>query len=137
MHPPTHALASWLLAETAPSLDRRGRAAVLLAGLAPDLDGLTLLGGADLYAEWHRTLLHHAVGAVLCSAVLAHWLGGSARARVFLLALDYKRLLGFLVVNTGAPPTRAWEPPFTRPWQRRAALAVWVFMVWQLLVEPF
>jgi hypothetical protein len=56
---------------------------------------------------------------------------------VFLLALDYKRLLGFLVFNQGAPPTRAWEPRFTQPWQRWAALAVWLFMVWQLLVEPF
>jgi hypothetical protein len=56
---------------------------------------------------------------------------------VFLLLLDSKRLLGFLVHNTGAPPTRAWEPRFTRPWQRRAVLAVWLFMVWQLLIEPF
>jgi hypothetical protein len=56
---------------------------------------------------------------------------------VFLLALDYKRLLGFLVYNTGAPPTRAWEPRFTQPWQRWAGLAVWLFIVWQLLIEPF
>ena len=56
---------------------------------------------------------------------------------VFLLALDSKRLLGFLVHNTGAPPTRAWEPPFTRRWQRWAGRAVWLFMVWQLLIQPF
>ena len=56
---------------------------------------------------------------------------------VFLLALDYKRLLGFLVFNQGAPPTWAWEPRFTKPWQRWAARAVWLFMVWQLLINPF
>ena len=56
---------------------------------------------------------------------------------VFLLALDYKRLLSFFVLNRGGPPTTAWEPRFTRPWQRWAAVAVWLFLVWQFLVEPF
>ena len=49
---------------------------------------------------------------------------------VVLLALDAPRLLSFLVLNRGAPPTHAWEPPFQSPraiWGARAVKAVFIF----------
>ena len=55
---------------------------------------------------------------------------------LFLLALDSRRLLGFLVLNKGAPRTAAYDPPFTMPWQRWGALAVKLFLVWQILLLP-
>jgi hypothetical protein len=55
---------------------------------------------------------------------------------LFLLALDSKRLLGFLVLNTGAAPTTAYEPNFARPWQRRGGAAVKAFLVYQFLLVP-
>lgn len=58
-------------------------------------------------------------------------------ACVFLLALDAKRLVGFLVLNQGAPPTHAYDPVFTRPWQSWASIAVKVFIVYQILIAPF
>jgi hypothetical protein len=53
-----------------------------------------------------------------------------------LLAMDWKRLAGFLVLNRGAPPTTDWEPPFVHPWQRWSGYAVKLFLVWQILLLP-
>jgi len=57
-------------------------------------------------------------------------------ASLFLLALDSKRLLGFLVLNKGAPRTAAYDPPFTMPWQRWGAVALKLFLLWQILLQP-
>lgn len=70
MHLPTHALVSWLVAEAAP-LSRRQRALVLAAGLIPDLDALTLLGGVEAYQRWHRVVLHNGLAAVACAVLFA------------------------------------------------------------------
>lgn len=55
---------------------------------------------------------------------------------LFLLALDSKRLLGFLVLNTGAAPITAYEPNFAQTWQRRGSILVKVFLVYQFLFVP-
>jgi len=55
---------------------------------------------------------------------------------LFLLALDARRLFGFLVLNRGAPPTTAYDPPFVRPWQRWGAVAVKLFLLYQILYLP-
>jgi hypothetical protein len=55
---------------------------------------------------------------------------------LFLLALDSKRLLGFLVLNRGAAPITAYDPKFTTEWKRRGAAAVKVFLVFQFLIFP-
>jgi hypothetical protein len=55
---------------------------------------------------------------------------------VFLLALDHRRLLAFLVLNEPAPPTRAYDPPFTRPWHPWGAAAVKLFIVYHILFLP-
>jgi hypothetical protein len=55
---------------------------------------------------------------------------------LFLLALDSKRLLGFLVLNTGAAPDTAYEPHFAKQWQRRGSVLVKAFLVYQFLLIP-
>jgi len=55
---------------------------------------------------------------------------------LFLLALDSKRLLGFLVLNTGAGPTDAYEPKLGQTWQRRGSILVKAFLVYQFLLLP-
>lgn len=72
MHLPTHALASWLVAEALP-LTRRQRMAVLAAGLIPDLDALSLAFGVEAYQRWHHTLLHNGLAALALSLGLAWW----------------------------------------------------------------
>jgi hypothetical protein len=55
---------------------------------------------------------------------------------IFLLALDYKRMLGFLVLNQPVAPTHAWDPRYARPWHRWIAVAVKLFIVYQILWLP-
>jgi hypothetical protein len=57
-------------------------------------------------------------------------------ASVFLLALDYKRILGFFVLNRSVPATDAYEPRYAQPWHRWVAIGVKLFIVWQILVQP-
>jgi hypothetical protein len=55
---------------------------------------------------------------------------------LFLLALDAKRLLGFLVLNRGAAPTAAYDLRPTAEWKRRVAAAAKVYLVFQFLIFP-
>ena len=57
-------------------------------------------------------------------------------ACLFLLAFDAKRLVNFLVLNRPAPATRAYEPDFTRTWQRWGAVGVKLFLLFQFLYLP-
>src|SRR5262249_26722425 len=51
---------------------------------------------------------------------------------LFLLALDSKRLINFLVLNRGATATHAYDPQFTHTWQRWASAGVKLFLLYQL-----
>ena len=55
---------------------------------------------------------------------------------LFLLALDSKRLISFLILNRPAGPTKAYDSILVRPWQRWGAIAVKVFILWQILYMP-
>jgi hypothetical protein len=55
---------------------------------------------------------------------------------LFLLALDSKRLVGFLFLNRPAPATTAYDAIYARPWQRWASVAVKVFILYQFLWGP-
>ena len=57
-------------------------------------------------------------------------------ACLFLLALDSKRLVGFLFLNRPAPNTTAYDPRYSQPWQRWASVAVKLFILYQILYEP-
>lgn len=83
MHPSSHLIVSWLVGQHLP--ERRDRLLVAYAGIAPDLDGLSLLAGVDAYGQWHHVLTHGVMGATLvavCTARLA-----KDRLRVCLFAL--------------------------------------------------
>jgi hypothetical protein len=83
MHPSSHLIVSWLVGQHLS--ERRDRLLVAYAGVAPDLDGLSLLAGTDAYGQWHHVLTHGVMGAALvaiCTAKLA-----KDRLRVSLLAL--------------------------------------------------
>ena len=69
MNPIVHAELSWLGAQKLGA--RRDRILVTLAGVLPDLDGLTLLGGEDLYGQWHHVLTHGLLSALAVSTALA------------------------------------------------------------------
>lgn len=84
MNPIVHGELSWLLSQSLRG--RRERALVTVAGLLPDLDGLTLLAGEEAYGKYHHVLTH-GVFAALVTCAGAGLLAKAQRARTALLAL--------------------------------------------------
>lgn len=72
MHLPSHLAISWLVGCRLEH--RRDRVLVAWAGVAPDLDALTALGGLEFYGRWHHVLTH-GLFAALGFAVLIGALG--------------------------------------------------------------
>jgi hypothetical protein len=66
VHLPTHLVLSWLLGHRLS--ERRDRRLVAWAGVAPDLDALTVLGGLDFYGQWHHVLTHGLTAALVFAA---------------------------------------------------------------------
>ena len=82
MNPIVHAELSWLL--TLRLRERRDRVFVTLAGLAPDVDGLTLLAGEELYARYHHVLTHGYLAALVTMAICT----ALARQRLWVAGLS-------------------------------------------------
>jgi inner membrane protein len=83
MSPIVHAELAWLAAARVAA--RRDRLLVVLAGVAPDLDGLALLGGEEAYGRYHHVLFHNFGGALLTTVLCA--LCARSKAWTALLAL--------------------------------------------------
>jgi len=83
MQGPTHLAISWLIGHRLPEL--RDRRLVTWAGVLPDSDALSLLGGAGAYSEYHHVLTHGVVAAVAVTAISTAF----ARQRVKVLLLSF------------------------------------------------
>lgn len=140
MNPIEHLLISWAVAEATP-LERRDRAIVTLAGLAPDLDAFGMLpelatrGTAhELYwwTDYHHILGHNIAFAAVCTAVAA--LLARARTRTAILACltFHLHLLGD-VIGARGPDGFQWPIPYLLPfsnawqwsWDGQWALNAW------------
>ncbi len=65
--------------------EQRDRRLVTWAGVAPDLDGLTLLAGIEAYGQWHHVLSHGMLTAVLVAVFLTFL----ARDRLKVMLLSF------------------------------------------------
>jgi inner membrane protein len=83
LNPIVHGELAWLVAQKLKS--RRDRWLVTAAGLAPDLDGLTILVSEDAYGRWHHLLTHGFISAGVICGLLA--VAANERLRVLALAL--------------------------------------------------
>lgn len=128
MSPVTHFLVGWMVANVPSRVGRRERAAIALAGVAPDLDGLgaipeflTKHSSHPLlwFTEYHHVLGHNlafaVIVAVVCFAV--------ARQRRWLTALLafvslHLHLLGD-VVGARGPDGYQWPVPYLAPFSER------------------
>ena len=140
MHPLTHMLLGWTLAQAVP-LTRRDRALVTLAGVIPDVDGLGLIpelltrrGPHPLlwWSAYHHVLGHN-VGSALVVAAAVLFL---ARRRWTCAALAWAsfhlHLFGDLVGARG-PDGYQWPIPYLAPfsqawpltWSGQWALNAW------------
>lgn len=122
MNPITHGLVGWIL--TLPlELDRRDRAWIVFAALAPDLDSLVLAGdllrgrGSDdleLWTRWHHVLGHN-LGLVLLLTTACLLF---ANRRLLTAALACLAVhLHFLadVVGARGPDGFQWPIPYLLP----------------------
>lgn len=55
---------------------------------------------------------------------------------LFLLAMDWRRLVSFFFLNHAAPGTTAWEWNFGKPWQQWGSRAMKAYLVWLVLLGP-
>jgi inner membrane protein len=126
MNPIVHAELSWLAAQGL--ADRRDRRLVLLAGIAPDLDGLSILGGLASFDRWHHVATHGIAAALVVTALCA----GAARRRagVALLAFAAFHLhLACDLVGSGPGWSIYYLWPFSRAdWSWSGA---WELDAWQ------
>ncbi len=135
---------SWTVAEAA-QLDRRDRALVTLAGVAPDLDGLGFAaeiatrGWAEpllWFSRFHHVLLHN-LGAGLLAAVAGFALGRRRGLTAALCLVTFHlHLLGDLAGSRG-PDGSPWPIPYLLPFSSRAQWAwssQWELNAWPNIV---
>ena len=136
----THLLVGWAAASTA-CLDRRDRALVTLAGVAPDLDGLGIVADlatagssnpTDWWGSYHHVLGHN-LGGVLLAMMLAYAAGKRRAVTAFLVCVAFHlHLLGDVVGSRG-PDGYQWPIPYLLPfsdswqlvWSGQWALNAW------------
>src|SRR5512133_3668578 len=83
MNTEAHLAVGWLLAQFGGE-GRRYRGWVVLSALAPDLDVVTYLLGADTYARWHHVLGHN-IFFSLAFSLLATLACRRGRMQMFLM----------------------------------------------------
>lgn len=126
MNPMTHAELSWLAAQVLP--ERHDRRLVVLAGLAPDLDGLSVLAGVDSYARWHHVATH----GIAAAAGVAVVVGALGRRKLPTAALAFAAFHLHLVCDlAGSGP--GWSISYLWPWSRTewAWSGAWALNAWQ------
>ncbi|HKF20769.1 MAG TPA: metal-dependent hydrolase [Candidatus Angelobacter sp.] len=157
MSPVTHFLAGWVVAG-ATSLRRREKAAVVLAGVAPDLDGLGIIpelltrGSTHpllWFSEYHHTLhtlafaLVVTLAAYLISAnanstlgakIQGHFMPSRAAITAFLAFLSFHLHLLCDLVGSRGPDGDSWPIPYLKPFSDALQLSwqgQWPLNGWQ------
>lgn len=104
-----HGEIGFCLAHLTP-LPLRERRLVAFGAMVADLDGLSLLGGAEAFESWHRTVGHSLLAALVASAALASLAGRGLRRTV--LALAFMAALTHLA---GDAVYSGWGVPLIAP----------------------
>jgi inner membrane protein len=115
MQVPIHLAISWLVGHRLP--ERRDRRLVTWAGVAPDLDAVSLLFGAGAYSEYHHVLTHGIVAAVVGTAI---WTA-CAKQRLKVLALSLAAFHLHLVCDL-LGSGRDWAIVYFWPFSRKEYL---------------
>jgi len=143
MSPVTHFLTGWVFANSA-RLDRRDRALVALASVAPDLDGLGIIPELLTRHSTHPllwfSLYHHALHTLVFAVVIAMigFLLATRRWKVSFLALVsfHLHLIEDLAGSRG-PDRYQWPIPYLKPFSTAFELTwqgQWGLNAWQNVV---
>lgn len=92
-HPLTHALIGWAIGHLG-NADRPTRFWCLVASVAPDVDGLSLLGGVACYQRWHHLIAHNLLSCAIVTLVAARWTGFRALPLLLIPASFVSHLVG-------------------------------------------
>jgi hypothetical protein len=140
VNPITHALVGWSTASLDRSASNRERGLVVLAALAPDVDGAGIV--AELatrhtespllwWSQFHHTLAHNLLFAILVAT--AGWLlSRSLPVTVLMFVNVHLHLLGDLVGARG-PDGSQWPIPYLWPFSELPLLTVswqWALNAW-------
>ncbi len=140
MHPVTHLLTGWTLANL-PELERRDRILVTLAALFPDLDGLGVVADIltertghplTLYDDFHHVLLHNVLAGVLLTTAAFAFAKRRRLSALLVLLGFHLHLLGDIVGSRG-PDGYPWPIPYLAPfsgawqltWSHQWGLKAW------------
>ena len=125
MNPIVHAELAWLAAQGL--RERRDRILVTCAGLAPDLDGLTLLAGEAAYIRYHHVIFHGYVGAIVTAVACAALARQRLRVAALSLFTFHLHLLCDLAGSGPGWPIYYYWPTSMREWfwQGQWNLASW------------
>lgn len=125
MHLIAHAELSWLAAQGL--RDRRDRLLIVAAGLAPDLDALSLLGGTEAFGRYHHVLTHGFVAALATAAIASLFARRRALTALLALAVFHLHLLCDLAGSgPGWPLCYLWPASDAEWfWQGQWNLASW------------
>jgi len=143
MSPVTHFLAGWLLANTA-SLNRRDRAAVVVAAIIPDVDGLGAIPELltrnsahplTWFSQYHHSL--HTLAFALAVTLLSFLIAQRRWITALLVFLSFHlHLLGDLLGARG-PDGYSWPIPYLKPFSNSLQLSwhgQWALNAWQNVV---
>ena len=144
MAPVTHLLFSWLSTVRLFN-NRRERAIVTLAGVAPDLDGLGIIvdkfnGSSNYYFSFHHHL-GHSLFAALIIATLAMLLSKVQKAKVFIASfLLVQAHILFDVIGSKSPDGFQWPIHYLSPVNDEFLLVwsgQWYLNSWQNILFTF
>jgi inner membrane protein len=131
LSPITHFLSGWVLANTVPSLTTRDRAIIMLAGVAPDIDGLgaipeMLTRNSAHPLEWF-SLYHHQLHNLTFGLVVAAIALALARQRWIVAGLSLVSLHLHLfedIIGARGPDGYPWPIPYLKPFSN-AGMITW------------
>ncbi|MCC6811681.1 MAG: metal-dependent hydrolase [Deltaproteobacteria bacterium] len=117
MHLPNHLAIGWIVGHEED--ERRSRLLVAWAGVAPDLDALTVLFGQDVYGRWHHVLCHGLVFSLVVTFAV-YLLARSWRVAA-LAILSFHMHLACDLLGSGVEWSISYFYPFSRwelsfPW---------------------
>lgn len=140
MSPATHLLASGVLAGFS-RLDHRSRVAIMLAGIAPDVDGLGIVPEILTrhtshpllwFSEFHHQL-HTLFFALVVTAIAFFTCHDRVRTALFVFVSFHLHLLCDLIGSRG-PDGDSWPIPYLSPFTRHHAwqwAGQWALNGWQ------
>jgi len=143
MNPVTHFFVGWSALEKF-QVSHRDRALVVLAGLAPDLDGLgividfvtrnTGLPDTGYYQAFHRMYGHGLPAAIVFSIIVALLADSKLRAGIFAFISVHLHFISDLLGSRGTQPEDIWPIYYFAPFDDRWSVAwkgQWPLVSWQ------